>query len=302
MSRKLKRILFPTDLSPNAEAVMGHALFHAEVNQAELHFLHTISLKDDESATFLPDPEVILEKMEASARVQMAESLELHRDNVFKILERTRRGDSISQEILKYIDEHEIDLAIIGNHGRQGIKHFFLGSVAEEVVRMANCPVLTIRTSAEEMAVRPIRKILVPVDFSEQSKLALKEGRALAKLHGASVTVCHIIQNSFYPAGPDTGIQPLNELLPDLESSRRELLDALIAEEGADAELSTKIMVGNAYQEIVEAASAEKADMIVMGSHGYSGLAHLVLGSNAERVMRMAPCPVMVVKLPKDPS
>jgi len=298
---KPKRILFPTDLSPNAETVLGHALFHAELHEAELHILHTVSVKGNESHSYLPDPEQVLEKMEESARIQIKESVERHKDSVFKILEKTSRGDSIPDEIMKYIQDHEIDLTIIGNHGRQGIKHFFLGSVAEEVVRMAACPVMIIRATEQGMTARKISKILAPVDFSEQSKLALIHASKLARIHNARLVVCHIIQNSFYPAGPDASIQPINELLPDLETSRKELLGSLTSKIiDSHVDLVCQIDIGNAYQEIVETAKREEADLIVMGSHGYSGLAHLVLGSTAERVMRMAPCPVLVVKLPTD--
>ena len=290
---KPQRILFPTDLTRNAQTVLGHAVFHADVYEAELHMLHNVVGEDK----FNADPDGILERLDESARLQMAESLEQHRDNVLAIREHTRNQPSTAEAILAFINELAIDFVIMGNHGRSGLRQFFLGSVAEEVVRNAPCPVLTIR-AGERIKVQPIRKILVPIDFSPQSKKAWAEAAQFAANHHAKLHLLHVIQNAFHPMGPEPGLQPVGEILPELESGRCDLL-AEMAAEYPDAEAHCMVEVGSAYQNIVEHAEREGMDMIIMGSHGYSGLTHLILGSTAERVMRMAHCPVMIVKCNK---
>jgi nucleotide-binding universal stress UspA family protein len=137
----------------------------------------------------------------------------------------------------------------------------------------------------------------VPVDFSDTSRVALKHAKEEARLHGARLTGVHVIQHGLFPIGPEPGIQPMIDMLPDLEASRRKLLAKWLEDEvGPDVPVQVRVETGTPYQNVVDMAKREEVDLIVMGSHGHSGLAHLVLGSTAERVIRLAPCPVLVVK------
>ena len=141
-----------------------------------------------------------------------------------------------------------------------------------------------------------IRHMLVPTDFSEPSKHALEYAFALAQTFGAKVSLLHVIEPPTYPAegyAPTWGAT----LLEDLERSARvELANLLPGAEAAHVDVARLVVMGNPYREIVQTAEAEKVDLIVMATHGRTGLSHLVMGSVAERVVRTASCPVLTVR------
>ena len=102
----------------------------------------------------------------------------------FSLVEAKVRGYSAGEVILRYTDEHDIDLVVMGTHGRRGPARLFLGSVAEEVVRHAPCPVLTLREEKAPQAIEAVEKILVPVDFFDASEEVERSRQQAEKLIG----------------------------------------------------------------------------------------------------------------------
>lgn len=147
-----------------------------------------------------------------------------------------------------------------------------------------------------------LKRILVPTDFSETSDAALAYGRALARTFGASVDVVHVAENIFTRAFAGEGyVAIVPELQADLERSARDRLDQLLIDND-EPKLDTKgvVLTSNATAlEIVTYAKSRGIDLIVMGTHGRSGVAHVFMGSVAERVVRTAPCPVLTVRHPE---
>jgi len=143
-----------------------------------------------------------------------------------------------------------------------------------------------------------LHKILVPVDFSEHSKRAFKEAVGLAKRCGAELHLLHCYQP--YPVG--VGAPPYDVVVPEsFEKAVREGAQALLVEWSRKAtaegvKVEQHLSVGPASVGIVELARALGADLIVMGTRGLTGLKHVLLGSVAERTIRIAPCPVLTVK------
>ena len=138
-----------------------------------------------------------------------------------------------------------------------------------------------------------IRRILVPVDFSEHSQKALRYALAFAAQFGAEVALVHIVEQMVYPG--DWMYPPL--AVTDFSTEKRaEMIKRLRA---LDAESGVKtqhvVRVGRAWQEVIEVAREQKADMIILATHGYTGLKHALLGSVAEKIVRHAPCPVLSV-------
>ena len=138
-----------------------------------------------------------------------------------------------------------------------------------------------------------IRRILVPVDFSEHSQKALRYALAFAAQFGAEVALVHIVEQMVYPG--DWMYPPL--AVTDFSTEKRaEMIKRLRA---LDAESGVKtqhvVRVGRAWQEVIEIARGQKADMIILATHGYTGLKHALLGSVAEKIVRHAPCPVLSV-------
>lgn len=144
-----------------------------------------------------------------------------------------------------------------------------------------------------------ISGILVPVDFSAHSELALRYATALASRVGASVDLFHVVEDSVANGawGSEFFIPDFSEFRARLVEEGQRLLEryrTLVGDAGIP--IHTAVHVGQPAQTITEYATTLGADLIVMGTHGRSGLSHLLMGSVAERVIRSAPCPVLTVR------
>lgn len=139
----------------------------------------------------------------------------------------------------------------------------------------------------------PIRRLLVPVDFSDPSPPALQYARSLAESTGAEVLLLYVIEPVAYPAELGVVVNLEADLTERAETELARLRDRHLA---GLSSVRTQVTHGVADQEIIETARRETADMIIIGTHGFSGLKHLLLGSTAERVVRGAPCPVLTVR------
>jgi nucleotide-binding universal stress UspA family protein len=146
-----------------------------------------------------------------------------------------------------------------------------------------------------------LKNVLVTTDFSETSDVALAYGRALARTFGATLHVLHVTDNIMMRYAFDGSIVMPPEIQADFESAAHTRLEGLLGDDdrrelGAVAVLRTSNMPADS---IVGYARTAQIDVIVMATHGRGALAHLVLGSVAERVVRTAPCPVLTVRHPE---
>lgn len=144
-----------------------------------------------------------------------------------------------------------------------------------------------------------ITRILAPVDFSPPSTAAVRFAATLARALDARLELIHIVEDPFMSTawGAEAYVSDLTQLLDSLTvnaTSRLEQLKTVLA----DVATETEVLRGEPWRQIVEHASASKADLIVMGTHGHTGLSHVLLGSVAEHVVRQAPCPVLTVREP----
>lgn len=149
---------------------------------------------------------------------------------------------------------------------------------------------------------KPFRKILVPVDFSEHSERALRTAVMLARSYEAQLTIVHAHEPIALavPQGYELiGEQQLQRLFDELQRSLAQQKQLALAEAGSDLQVETQLLHGFAASEICYLAEQAGFDLIVMGTHGRRGLSHALLGSVAERVVRMAPCAVLTVRAPK---
>jgi nucleotide-binding universal stress UspA family protein len=146
-----------------------------------------------------------------------------------------------------------------------------------------------------------LHRILVPTDFSKSSQNALTYGVAFAARFGAELHLLHVVQDLalFIPEA----IMLAPPMVPPVEqfvSAARAALDRAVQELAApDVRIIPEVGEGTPFEEIVRFARAKDIDLIVMGTHGHTGLAHLFLGSVAEKVVRRAPCPVLTVRHPE---
>jgi nucleotide-binding universal stress UspA family protein len=147
-----------------------------------------------------------------------------------------------------------------------------------------------------------LKKILVATDFSEPSEAALAYGRELAQSFGSRLLVAHVVENVLTAAvGADGFVFSDPGLQQDTDATARKRVESLLSDEDrAVLGASAVVIVSNtpAYA-IGDYARAANVDLIVMGTHGRGAVAHLLMGSVAERVVRLAPCPVLTVRHPE---
>ena len=294
---KIDRILFPTDGSPAAQHARRHAEFLAQRHDADLHVVHV-----DERDTDLADVVEIREEDVLS---------ELHVDTgdggaravpARRVEEREVAHPSAAGGILRYAAEHDADLIVMGTHGRRGVKRLLIGSVAEDVVRRAECPVFTIRSSngtpdADEPLpdAVSIGRILVPVDLSEHTDALVEHAREIALAYDASVEFLHVVERVALP--PAYGLEPLALDSAGVKERAREDLDRraeALRKDGIEVFVTAR--TGYPSEVLLEAAADADVDLVMVATHGFSGVQRLLLGSVAERVVRRVECPVLTVK------
>ncbi|HVK59548.1 MAG TPA: universal stress protein [Candidatus Kapabacteria bacterium] len=141
-----------------------------------------------------------------------------------------------------------------------------------------------------------MKKILVPVDFSECSKKALQYAIPLAQQHLAELQLLYVSPSPSYSGG-EYGVIDYSTLNAELCASGEKRLETFVRDEIAGkVQVDTMVRSGSVTAEILDVAKTLPADIIVISTHGYSGLKHVLLGSVAEHVVRHAPCPVLVVR------
>lgn len=283
----LRRILYATDRSDCAERAYPHAAFLARAHGAELHALYVRppggpSAPDDLLPLSWTD---VLDELRLPTE-EVPDALPpeaVHRAEI--------EGDSPAAGILRYAEDHDVDLIVMGTHGRPTPERVLAGSVAERVVREAPCPVLTVRRTKDGS----IRRILVPVDFSERGKAVIPTAQALARLYGASIELLYVIDEDALPMAHVPLLGPVRVAPEEVQARFHKLMDHLVQERQGDVPLRGTVLRGHPARDIV-AHAEEHADLIVMSTHGRTGLERLFLGSVAEKVVRRAPCPVLTMR------
>lgn len=150
------------------------------------------------------------------------------------------------------------------------------------------------------MAETVFHRILVPTDFSPQSERAGAMARRLAAAVGAELVLVHVfVESPFFSEGPFTAERVQEVYASGRAWVKEQLEQQAVAARSAGLRAKAFMRTGVAHQEIVAAAREEQADLIVMGTHGRGAVGRLLLGSVADRVIRLAPCPVLAVREPE---
>ena len=296
----LKRILHPTDFSRCANQAFWHAIHLSRKYQAELYMLHAIVLHEDDPhhpTSLLPDIDTAHKQLKELSLQNMDYLLESYHAEDIKAKKAEERGIATASIILEYVKKKNIDLIVMGTHGRRGFKHLLLGSVAEEVVRLASCPVLTIREQKQPKRIEDLEKILIPVDFSDNAWEAFSYAKEIAIIYQAKLQFLHVIEEAVHPAFYLTGKSSIFDLVPDIKAKSIKAFKRILKEtEMPEVDIEYAVIEGKAAHEIVKFAEKHDTDLIVITTHGLTGLEHFFLGSVAEKVIRRSPCPVFIVK------
>lgn len=300
----LRHILVPTDFSTPADAALNHAVSLADRFDATLHLLHVVN---DPGAGWygLGEAEVQIDRLKSKAQAQARKRLEGMARETDGAEVRTavakRLNFDVVDAIQEYIDGHTVDLVVMGTHGRTGVGQFVLGNVANQLIRRSACPVMTVRQHEEEAEDVPsleYENLLAPIDFSEHSRGALKITKQIAGRYGATQHLLFVAEKRVLPTFSDTGIPGVGvvEMDPDIVANAEAALEELDGQvDGPEVTSTYHVDEGDVTESIIDFAEAKDVGLIVMATRGLTGIDRFVLGSNTERVVRAAPCPVLTV-------
>jgi nucleotide-binding universal stress UspA family protein len=289
------KILVPLDGSQAAEAVLPYVERMATAASARVLLLRAVdSLRD-----WGKDPGGDLE-----SELREAES------HLFRLQARlaSATGNDVETEvvtsepaaaILAASETQHPDLTAMTTHGRSGVARWILGSVAAKVLHATHTPLLVVRppTGDKPAEIPNLAKILVPLDGSELSASGLAFAADLAKSLRASIVLFHAMIEPFLAYSGTATIDVDDGVLKEMESGAREYLAATasdLAAKGVKADLV--VATGNATDGIVWAAERENAGLIVMSTHGRSGVGRAVVGSVSDAVVRRSSLPVIIVR------
>lgn len=287
---KLRRIMVGYNFLPDGEVAFHSARILAERANARLYVLHVVEPSPifEQQPTSTPPALAPLEDILGNVRDQLralAAAPELAR---LHVITDVQTGKPFV-ELIRVCHRWPGDLIVVGV-SEQGTGRF-LGSTAERVLRKSPVPVLI----AKRVLTSNPKTILIPTDFSACSQEAAHEALALVRTFGGRVVFLHVMESHYlYP--PAYGVAPeLAHVSPDVfEASWQEFLHDLPLGGGVKWEKQTR--EGRAAETTTNAAAEIGADLIVMGTHGRTGLPHLLLGSVAEKVVRLSACSVLTVR------
>lgn len=294
------RILVGTDFSPTAVAAVAWALELARQQGARVELVHAVTvppvlLEYVGSGAIAASP-AFDEEVRRAAHGRLEQEAASWRDKGIQVDTWMGIGTP-SMVICDRAAEISALAIVIGTRGLTGLRHLLLGSTTERVVQGAPCPVLTVHPE-DHVRQHETQAILVPTDFSEDAELAIDTARRLLipLAQNARLILFHAfnlpIEYTAYGPIP-TSLSYLQDTGLDAERRLQEMTDRLTAE-GLTVDWVAR--EGDPSVVIVEEAEHRGADLIAMGTHGRSGLRHLLLGSTAERVVQHARCPVMTVR------
>jgi nucleotide-binding universal stress UspA family protein len=145
-----------------------------------------------------------------------------------------------------------------------------------------------------------IGKILCPVDFSEGSEHAMRYATAFASAYEADLVLLHVVELPFLPSYSTAGVPDLSLPVEQIQEECENRLEDMVEEQKKiHPQVEGRVVVGAPFVEIIREAREGNFDLVVVGTHGRTGLKHMLIGSVAEKVVRKAPCPVLTVKHPE---
>jgi nucleotide-binding universal stress UspA family protein len=284
----IKNILCPVDFFPASLKAFAYALKLAEHYHSRLYALHVVSPVIPTAYDF---PLNVSEYTGALQKRSRSELIKLGKQAVkvgvpfnFDV-----PVGSIDNEIRKALKRTSADFVVMGTHGRRGFERWILGSEADRMLRSCPVPLLTIGGVKRAGTAPPsIRSILVTTDFSSGTAEALDYAFSLAQECQARITLLHVVDQV-------TVESSVKSSLPTIDAIRLQLEKLVPAEARPWCEVKTRVEVGVPYSTILQIQKSVKADMLVMNVHGKGLIDRALLGSTAERVVRGAACPVLLI-------
>lgn len=296
---EFKTIFVTTDFSPCADYAVEYAAALAKRLGATVHLGHVVDTGYLTYAalygqSLMVDPDV--ESVEKAAQGHLDEVKARLENQGLTVEARLTRGTPVP-ELLKMAQESGAAILVTGTHGHTGFDKFLFGSTCEKLIRQSPVPVLAVRQPSEEATFLHyefvIKRVLCTTDLSELAHAALPFAGEFCAALDAELTLLHVIDTRFdsfpYLAAVD---QPSHE---ELHGHAEKLLNEWVEQLGV-GKVGTAVIDGMPHERIAQYIRDHNVDLLIMATHGHSGLAHALLGSTTERVIRTAPCPVLAVR------
>jgi len=289
---KIECILCPTDLSPDSDEALRYAIALSRAYSAELLLLHCEALAD--GPTPLGDRDKAAQAIK-EALMKYSGSPDLGGlDWKSLVVNCDDTGEAIAREAAKY----GVDLIVMRSR-RRPHRAALLGSTAESVSRTAPCPVLVMHSDERDWVSGPetkieLKRVLVAYDFSDYSELALNYALSFAQEYQSELHLLHVLppftlnesEISWYPLGREG----------TYHTSTHRLQKAVPPEAHLWCDIKHAVSEGQPYREILNYAERNDIDLICLGAHGAGFGMRALFGSNVDRVLRQAPCPVLVTR------
>ncbi|MGO8732706.1 MAG: universal stress protein [Terriglobia bacterium] len=292
---QIERILCPIDFSEFSATAYDYAQSLAWHYKATLFLQHVIdSLAPFYPYVAFPDPyNELCRKLRADAGQQLQEFAKTH--SWRGIQPQCNVQDGVATDlILGFAEAQAVNLIVMGTHGLRGLDHLALGSVTEKVLRKARCPVLAVRQPVHAFAppggepdLVQLHRILYCTDFSDHSEQAWDHAISLAAEYNAELTLLHVLE------GVSDSADIENEIAKVIESLEKRISP----EARKNGTTKAVVLIGKAYQQIIELALESRTDLIIMGVRGRHAADLAVFGSTTYRVVQLGPCPVLVVHI-----
>jgi len=284
----IKNILCPVDFFPASDAAVSYAAGLAANYDTTIHLLHVITPIPVSVYEYAIDTTAIVKSVEESSMDEMKKLAGRVKSMGVTAETELVVGD-VYDELKRLIDVLKPDLIVMGTHGRRGVERWFMGSTTEKLLRHTPVPLVTINATGERAFNMPrFRRILVTTDFSDGTPDALAYAFSVAQENESQVTLLHVLQD----VSADLSGKYRDSLIKGL---RRQLDDMVPAEARNWCDIVTRVETGVPYRIILRTIEDERPDLLVMNIHGKGMLDRALLGSTAERVVRAASCPVMMI-------
>jgi nucleotide-binding universal stress UspA family protein len=293
------KILAPTDFSRNAEEALRFAVPLARQLGGKITLLHSIDWQVNSQMQSAPG---IIDTMNKVAK-------DAAKDRLDRLARSKVPGDLLEKTIVRFAPSHvgipegarelKIDLIVISTRGHTGLQRILLGSTAARVVRHASCPVLTVRPVGGAKVHGPkasslgpiVKRILVPVVFSEECDSSIHFATALARIMHAWLTLLHVLAP--LPLNCSRYIPEVQQYDAEVKLDAKQKLKSLAATLPQDIKSEVLLRQDTPHLGIIRAAREHRCDLIALPTRDLTSLKDFVLGSTAEKVVRHAPCPVL---------
>jgi nucleotide-binding universal stress UspA family protein len=299
---EIERILCPVDFSDCSKHALHHAAaiarwYESTITLLYVHPIVPMAAAGPGAPAF---PPVVVTAAERDKLLAFMKSFGEHEALAGVSFDVEVAEGSAPLEILDRANGLDVDLIVMGTHGRSGFERLMIGSVTEKVLRKASCPVLSVPPRAQDAESLPplFKRILCAVDFSDCSMRALHFAMALAQEADAHLTVLNVLE---LPADAHERLPHLSrgvrEYVSTLEEEQRQRLQSAVPEAvRAYCEVQRMMVPGKPYREILRVAAEQGSDLIVIGIHGRGAADRLFFGSTTQHVVRQATCPVLTLR------